>query len=57
MNPLKFIKYINTAIAVGGTVITTYQTMIKVAKWYDKKYGKKKKKNDAPITRPIIKGV
>ena len=56
MNPLKIIKYVNTAIAVGGTVVTTYQAMMKVAKWYNKKYGGNKKKEEPPITRPVIRG-
>lgn len=53
MNPLKIIKHVNTAIAVGGTVVTAYQAMQKVFKWYEKKHGSKK---EEPITRPIIKG-
>ncbi len=54
MDILKVIKGINTAIAVGGTVVTAYQTMHSVFKWYEKKYGKKKE--EKPITRPIIRG-
>lgn len=53
MNPLKLMKYANTAIAVGGTVVTVCQAMHKVFKWYEKKHGTKK---DEPIVRPIIKG-
>ena len=53
MNPLKLMKYANTAIAVGGTAVTVCQAMYKVFKWYEKKHGTKK---DEPIIRPIIKG-
>jgi hypothetical protein len=53
MNPLKIVKYVNTAMAVGGTVITVYQGMQKVFKWYEKKHGSKKQE---PITRPVVKG-
>ena len=56
MNILKTLKYANTAIAVGGTVITVCQTMHKVFKWYEKKHGSGKGKKKDPITRPIIKG-
>lgn len=56
MNILKTLKYANTAIAVGGTVITVCQTMHKVFKWYEKKHGSGKDKKKDPITRPIIKG-
>ena len=55
MNILKIVKGVNTAIAVGGTVVTVYQTMHSVFKWYEKKHGKKKKE-EKPITRPIIRG-
>ena len=54
MDILKTLKYANTAIAVGGTVITVCQTMHKVFKLYEKKHGSGRKKD--PITRPIIKG-
>lgn len=54
MNILKIVKGVNTAIAVGGTVVTVYQTMHSVFKWYEKKHGKKKEQK--PITRPIIRG-
>lgn len=54
MNILKIIKGVNTAIAVGGTAVTVCQTMYSVFKWYEKKHGKKKE--EKPITRPIIKG-
>ena len=56
MNILKIVKGVNTAIAVGGTVVTAYQAMHKVFKWYEKKHGAKKQKNNQPIIRPIIKG-
>ena len=56
MNMMKIIKGINTALAVGGTVVTVGQTMYGVFKWYEKKHGKKRKKDETPI-RPIIKGV
>jgi hypothetical protein len=51
---LGLIKKINTVVAVAGTVYTTYETMVKVAKWFEKKHGNKKK--NQPIVRPIIKG-
>ena len=54
MNILKIVKGVNTAIAVGGTVVTVYQTMHSVFKWYEKKHGKKREQK--PITRPIIRG-
>ena len=54
MNILKIVKGVNTASAVGGTVVTVYQTMHSVFKWYEKKHGKKKEQK--PITRPIIRG-
>jgi hypothetical protein len=50
---LGVIKKINTVVTVAGTVYTAYETMVKVAKWFEKKHGSKKKQ---PITRPIIKG-
>ena len=52
---MKIIKGINTALAVGGTVVTVGQTMYSVFKWYEKKHGKKSKKDDTPI-RPVIRG-
>lgn len=51
---VKIAKGFNTAVAVGGTVVTVYQTMRSVFKWYEKKYGKKKE--NEPVVRPIIKG-
>jgi hypothetical protein len=50
---LGIIKKINTVVTVAGTVYTAYETMVKVAKWFEKKHGGKKKE---PIVRPIIKG-
>ena len=35
MNILRVLKGVNTAIAVGGTVVTVYQTMNKVFKYID----------------------
>lgn len=54
MNLLKVIKGVNTALAVGSTVVTAYQAMHGVFKWYEKKYGSKKE--DKPVIRPIIRG-
>jgi len=56
MNILRVLKGVNTAIAVGGTVVTVYQTMNKVFKWYEKCHGTKKNKKEEKITRPIIRG-
>ena len=50
---LGVIKKINTVVTVAGTVYTAYETMVKVAKWFEKNHGNKKKE---PIVRPIIKG-
>ena len=55
MDILKIAKGINTAIAIGGTVVTAYQAMNSVFKWYEKKYGKKKN-GENPVIRPIIRG-
>ena len=54
MNIGKIIKSIDTAIAIGGTVATAYQAMYSVFRWYEEKYGKKR--DEKPITRPIIRG-
>lgn len=48
---------IDTVIGVVGIAATAVELMMKVAKWYNKKYGGNKKKEEPPITRPIIKGV
>lgn len=45
----------NTILTVAGTAATTFEIMIKVFKWYEKRHGKKNKKED--FSRPIIKGV
>ena len=50
---LGVIKKINTVVTVAATVYTAYETMVKVAKWFEKKHGGKKKE---PIVLPIIKG-
>jgi hypothetical protein len=50
---LGLVKKINTVITIAGAVVTTYQTMEKVAKWFEKKHGKK---DNEPIIRPVIKG-
>jgi hypothetical protein len=50
---LDLIKKVNTVITIAGAVVTTYQAMTKVAKWFEKKHGNKK---DNSITRPVIKG-
>jgi hypothetical protein len=55
MDILKIAKGVNTAIAIGGTVVTAYQAMNSVFKWYEKKYGKKKN-GENPVIRPIIRG-
>jgi hypothetical protein len=55
MNILRVLKGVNTAIAVGGTVVTVCQTMNKVFKWYEKKHGSGNSRKE-PIVRPIIKG-
>ena len=54
MDILKITKNVNTALAIGSTVVAVYQTMYSVFKWYEKKYGSKKQ--EKRITRPIIKG-
>ena len=50
---LGIIKKINTIITIAGAAYTTYDTMMKAFKWYEKRHGGKK---DTPIIRPIIKG-
>lgn len=50
------LKQINTLLTVVGTAATTFEVLMKTAKWYDKKYGKKKEKKE-DYSRPIIKGV
>jgi len=47
---------IDTVIGVVGIAATAVELMMKVAKWYNKKYGGNKKKEEPPITRPIIRG-
>jgi hypothetical protein len=55
MNVKQIINGVNLALTVGGTVVTVGEVMYKTFKWYEKKYGKKGKKDDI-ISKPIIKG-
>ena len=47
------IKKIDTIVTVAGLAVSAFEIMQKTFKWYEKKHGKKEKKD---ITRPIIKG-
>lgn len=49
------LKQVNTILAVAGTAATAFELMMKTAKWFEKKHGKKEKKQD--YSRPIIKGI
>mgnify|MGYP007104083545 CR=1 FL=1 len=55
MNIKQIINGVNLALTVGGTVVTVGEVMYKTFKWYEKKHGKKDKKEKV-ITKPIIKG-
>jgi hypothetical protein len=50
------LKQINTILTVVGTAATTFEVLMKTAKWFEKKHGKKEK-NKEDYSRPIIKGV
>ena len=56
MNIKTIIKGINLAVTVGGTAITVAEAMYNTFKWYEKKHGKKSKKEGKIVTKPIIKG-
>ena len=55
MNIKQILNGVNLALTVGGTALTVGEVMYKTFKWYEKKYGKKEKK-DKIVTKPIIKG-
>ncbi len=48
------LKQVNTILTVVGTAATTFEVLMKTAKWLEKTHGKKEKKQD--YSRPIIKG-
>jgi hypothetical protein len=50
------LKQVNTILTVVGTAATTFEVLMKTAKWFEKKHGKKDKKKE-DYSRPIIKGV
>ena len=50
------LKQLNSAMAVVGTAVTTFEVMMKTFKWYEKLHGKKKKEKKEDFSRPIIKG-
>jgi hypothetical protein len=52
------LKQVNTILTVVGTAATTFEVLMKTAKWYEKVHGKKKDKSkEKDYSRPIIKGV
>ena len=55
MNIIGIFKKTNTVVEIATAVITAYQTMNSVFKWYEKKHGNKNKQQ--PLVRPIIKGI
>jgi len=52
---MKNLKGFNTILTVGSIAMTSFELMMKVFKWYEKRHGKKNNKDS--LTRPIIKGI
>jgi len=52
---MKNLKGFNTILTVGSIAMTSFELMMKVFKWYEKRHGKKNNKDS--LTRLIIKGI